>query len=451
MKNDDKWLEVLQHRLEDYPVKPSDDLWQKIEKELETSPAQSARIVPLWLKTVAAAAAVVLVGGASWMYFSRSLEVQNAGTQKTLLSNASSSANVPVQKGSVKESIPAHHTGLDKAAPSRPAVLMARVREVPAVPDDKEEYETAAVPAASTGDTVATASTLYNKELMASVSPESSSLATDTPKNKAPEADKPVAKEKPENWYDSLSDKDRTELAENTFSNRSSGNRWSVSLTAMNGLPSVGGNIGGGGGMVSMMSDAPANLHPFGNSLSDEYILMNRPMVSDKQATFRTSSSVKHKIPVSYGTVVRYNLTERWGLESGLSYTMLSSSFSNEGGENGSSYEQNLHYLEVPLRVSYTFVNQRWFSLYAVGGGAVAKCIYAKVDESEGQDYSLGEKPWQWSVSSAVGAQLNIVEHVGIYLEPGVGYYFNDNSSLRTVYKDHPWVFKLNFGFRLSY
>ena len=52
---------------------------------------------------------------------------------------------------------------------------------------------------------------------------------------------------------------------------------------------------------------------------------------------------------------------------------------------------------------------------------------------------------------AAVGAQYNIGKHLGIYLEPGIAYYFDDGSALPTIRKDNPCNFTLQAGVRLSY
>lgn len=442
MKSDDKWLEVLRHRLEECSVEPSDDLWTKLESELDAFPVRPARIVPLWLKATAAAAVIVLIGGGAWMYVSRPLSQidQKSFSAQDAQPEAADKQDV----SSLKTLVANNHIAAARPIASRRTAIH-NVQRTPVKEEAMQEETLLAVNSVNAVDTntVAMVNAASNtSEEMASARPE---------EIKQVQKSSSAVKGTPKNWYDAISDNDRKEMAENAMGNQSlKTNRWAVSLTAMNGLPSVGGNTGDGNVALSGMSDAPVNLRPFGNSLSGEYAASDQPL-SDKQAVVRPAPSVKHKIPVSYGVSVRYNLTEKWGIESGLSYTLLNSSFSNEGMDQGSSYEQKLHYVEVPVRVSYTILNQRWFATYVALGTGVAKCVYAKVDETNGQERSLGEKPWQLSVGGAVGAQLNIVEHVGIYLEPGIGYYFNDNSSLRTVYKDHPWVFKLNFGFRLTY
>lgn len=60
-------------------------------------------------------------------------------------------------------------------------------------------------------------------------------------------------------------------------------------------------------------------------------------------------------------------------------------------------------------------------------------------------------KPLQLSVLGAVGAQLNLTNHLGFYVEPGVSYFFDDGSDIQTIRKENPCNFTLQAGFRLSY
>ena len=72
------------------------------------------------------------------------------------------------------------------------------------------------------------------------------------------------------------------------------------------------------------------------------------------------------------------------------------------------------------------------------------KCVSGKMDS-----YSVSQKPWQWSVEAAAGAEYTFTPQFGFYLEPSLGYYFNDGSSLEHYYKEHPWTPSLEFGLRL--
>lgn len=60
-------------------------------------------------------------------------------------------------------------------------------------------------------------------------------------------------------------------------------------------------------------------------------------------------------------------------------------------------------------------------------------------------------KPLQFSVSGAVGAQLNATKHIGIYVEPGVAYYFDDGSDIQNDTKGESVHFNIQAGVRLTY
>lgn len=62
----------------------------------------------------------------------------------------------------------------------------------------------------------------------------------------------------------------------------------------------------------------------------------------------------------------------------------------------------------------------------------------------------LSMKELQWSVNAAAGIQLNITREVGIYAEPGVGYYFDNGSDVKTAYSDNPFNFNMKLGLRYS-
>ena len=53
-------------------------------------------------------------------------------------------------------------------------------------------------------------------------------------------------------------------------------------------------------------------------------------------------------------------------------------------------------------------------------------------------------------MQGAAGVEYNITPSVGLYLEPGVTHHFDNHSSVENIYKDKPWNFSLNFGFRIN-
>lgn len=152
----------------------------------------------------------------------------------------------------------------------------------------------------------------------------------------------------------------------------------------------------------------------------------------------------KHRQPVSVGFSVRKNLGYGLSVESGLMYTYLYSDLYFSKGSN--SVEQKLHYLGIPLRVNWNFVDTRKFAVYLSAGGAVEKCVYGKLgDERQTVD------PVQLSVLGALGAQYNLSQRWGLYVEPGISYYFDDGSKVQTIRKERPCSFTLQAGLRLTY
>ena len=87
------------------------------------------------------------------------------------------------------------------------------------------------------------------------------------------------------------------------------------------------------------------------------------------------------------------------------------------------------------------------------------KCVSGKVNTTytvnglvEGQEQEdLKVKELQWSTSAAVGAQVKLTPHLGLYVEPSLSYYFKDGSSIETIRKEHPLNFNLQTGLRLTY
>lgn len=130
------------------------------------------------------------------------------------------------------------------------------------------------------------------------------------------------------------------------------------------------------------------------------------------------------------GLSVRKGLAKGFSLETGLTYTLLSSDAKLAGEEQ--QIEQKLHYVGIPLRANWNFLDKKLVTLYVSGGGMVEKCVYGKLG-SEKETV----KPLQFSVSGAVGAQMNATKRLGIYVEPGVAYYFDDGSDIQTIRKEN--------------
>lgn len=182
-------------------------------------------------------------------------------------------------------------------------------------------------------------------------------------------------------------------------------------------------------------------------------IVYNQPEVQEEYS---------HKIPVKVGLTARYNITGRLGVETGLTYSVLSSSVktgNSETGNNWSSGSQTLHYLGIPLNISFNILNSRYVNIYVTGGGMMEKSISGNIKTDEYVDgkfartltAKISPKGLQWSVNAAAGVQANILPQLGVFVEPGVSHHFKNGSRVRSIYTDKPTDFSLGFGLRYSF
>jgi len=166
---------------------------------------------------------------------------------------------------------------------------------------------------------------------------------------------------------------------------------------------------------------------------------------------------IRHKIPVTFGVSVYYNLGKKWGIGTGINYTKLTSELHSGSNSNYIKGDQSIHYIGIPVQLNYNVIQKGRFTGYVTGGVLVEKAVAGKLktkyivnDEvQDEQDERLDVKPVQFSVNSAVGLQVKIIDKIGIYAEPGIGYHFKNDSQLNTIYKEKPLNFNMKFGIRL--
>lgn len=170
------------------------------------------------------------------------------------------------------------------------------------------------------------------------------------------------------------------------------------------------------------------------------------------------STSTEHYQPVSFGLSLSVGLGERLSLETGADYSCLVSDMSSGTEENRYDIRQTLHYVGVPLRARYSFWKPGGFDLYMTAGGKVEKCVggttstsyVVKSSVSSSTKDRITVDPLQWSVGASLGIGYRFNDLVGIYLEPGVSYYFDNGSFVETVYRERPLNFSLGIGLRFN-
>jgi hypothetical protein len=139
-------------------------------------------------------------------------------------------------------------------------------------------------------------------------------------------------------------------------------------------------------------------------------------------------NAIKHKRPFSAGLSVRKELSDRWGVESGLVYTHLKS-------------DQSLHYIGIPLKTDLSFYKNKRVNLYTSAGGRIEKCVAGDVKPA----------PLQLSLNTAIGIQYRLIGRLSLYAEPGLSYHFDDGGPVTTLYKEKPLNVNLLCGVRMTY
>ena len=179
------------------------------------------------------------------------------------------------------------------------------------------------------------------------------------------------------------------------------------------------------------------------------------PNIGEKKET--------HNLPVSVGVDVSIEVYKNLDIRTGLTYTGLYSTFGQEfksGSERTRS--QQLHYIGIPLSLSYRFWNGRVLNTYASLGGMCEKGL-ANVSREKYYDAETGQtvderrdskgiEGLQWLLTANVGIGVRIYKGLSFYAEPGFTWYIPNNVhpqpiSLRTK---SPYNFSIKTGLRVQ-
>ena len=199
---------------------------------------------------------------------------------------------------------------------------------------------------------------------------------------------------------------------------------------------------------------------PSGDGIGLAVPASDRPSGEPVQVqSYALKTDAKHYRPVTFSVLAKWQFTETLGLESGLSWTMLSSRFTTSSATSQIADQQTLQYIGIPLSMTFSFLDTRLFTIYATMGGMVEKCVDGRVKHSEYVSDKLllsyvdkvSVTPLQWSVSGGAGIQANFSDYVAFFAEPGLSYHFRNDSQVGTIYREHPLDFRFSFGFRLTF
>lgn len=448
MSNKD-WTSKLRDQMTDYQEPVKHDLWAGIAQSLaqnqpvagengvpENHPVKrvekepKARVVTL-KRWSAAAAAVALLGiGGSYVYLHQEdVEQGNAQLASLASSEASSassaaSSSLSASSSSHSKQVPllaadnksADSKSRQKAASSAASLLPSDYASVPVQ---------SAAPMNDEGET-----------MVAVASDEAPLVAS---KYKSAEKAQSQAEPNSSSYH---------------FSRNSEVAGVSMKLYAEN-LGAGMGNVNSGSNIVNRYSDSGVMADPMpgvypdpsvGGSNDVDYLMAAAYKALQKSP----QGKAKHHAPVSVGMQIAFGVAPRLSLSTGVVYTRTSSDFYPYAPNNDYNVHQVLHYVGIPVGLNYELWRSGGFHAYVMAGAEAAYNVKNDTDEDETRKQDAKRDRVQFSGKASLGAQYDISPSVGLYIEPGAKYYFDNGSDVENTFKDKKLNFNLQFGLRFN-
>ena len=165
-----------------------------------------------------------------------------------------------------------------------------------------------------------------------------------------------------------------------------------------------------------------------------------------------------HDKPITFGLSMTKTINRNWNMETGLQYSQLKSEFILGEDDYYVQKRQKIHYLGIPLRLSYKWFGANRWTAYTSAGIILNIPLSGKTDEQ----YVTGTvipysdswhftPPFQWTVGTGVGLQYNFANNWGVYLEPTFSWHIPNGSTTRTIWTEHPFTITVPFGIRFTW
>lgn len=433
------WTDKLRDKMDTYSVEPSDKVWAGISSKAGLAGQGSATgksAIPMWIWRSAAAVAAVMTGALIFVKVN-----DNEADNYT----AYNEAEAPEIVNDSPEILPESSTVQTLTLSENP---IEKIPKFKAVPTEKAElhkaaYESAPV-MARVQQTQETESIDIDKNYNSGIDEVSDEGIDKEPVTSIDNSDEAMS------WEEYL----RSEPQEKRRADRrglsiglgAAGAGSSSSMDKFEPRAVMGSNpLEGEAGTVGWADDRILT--------SAGTIVFNQPEVND---------SYTHKMPVKLGLTARYAFTNLLGIESGLTYFLLQSDI-KRGSESTtgawSSSDQTLHYLGVPLNLTFNFLNSKYVDVYASAGGMMEFGVKGRIKTTDHLHNSMTSthqnaitpKGLLWSVNATAGVQVNVLPSLGIYVEPGMSHHFKNDRQPRSSYTDKPTNFALGFGLRYTF
>ena len=426
----DLWAGIAQSLAQNQPVAgengvPENHPVKRVEKELK------AQVVTL-KRWSAAAAAVALLGiGGSYVYLHQEDVEQGNAQLASLASSEASSAS-------------------SAASPSLSASSSSHSKQVPLLAADNKSADSK-----SRQKAASSAASLLSSDY-ASVPVQSAAPMNDEGETMVAVAsdEAPLVASKYKSAESAQSHAEPNSSSSYHFSRNSEVAGVSMKLYAEN-LGAGMGNVSSGSNIVNRYSDSGVMADPMpgvypdpsvGGSNDVDYLMAAAYKALQKSP----QGKAKHHAPVSVGMQIAFGVAPRLSLSTGVVYTRTSSDFYPYAPNNDYNVHQVLHYVGIPVGLNYELWRSGGFHAYVMAGAEAAYNVKNDTDEDGTRKQDAKRDRVQFSGKASLGAQYDISPSVGLYIEPGAKYYFDNGSDIENTFKDKKLNFNLQFGLRFN-
>mgnify|MGYP004501842859 CR=1 FL=1 len=215
------------------------------------------------------------------------------------------------------------------------------------------------------------------------------------------------------------------------------------------------GNVNSGSNIANRFSDSGVMADPMpgvypdpsvGGSNDVDYLMAAAYKALQKSP----QGKAKHHAPVSVGMQLAFGIAPRLSMSTGVVYTRTSSDFYPYAPNNDYNVHQVLHYVGIPVGLNYELWRSGGFHAYVMAGAEAAYNVKNDTDEDGTRKQDAKRDRVQFSGKASLGAQYDISPTVGLYIEPGAKYYFDNGSDIENTFKDKKLNFNLQFGLRFN-
>ena len=188
-------------------------------------------------------------------------------------------------------------------------------------------------------------------------------------------------------------------------------------------------------------------------------------VLMDNSFSYRSMNRVnaKHDLPIMVGASVGIPIAKGFSVHTGINYAYIHSIITKENALTGDYAidNQKLHYLGIPVLLSYKVFDYNIVQCYVSGGGMAEKGLVQDVHtntfgqadnllNSDSQQTAI--KGLQFSLIANVGLGVQLYKGLNLFFEPGFTWYIPNQESPQpeNIRTEHPYNLSLTAGLRYN-